>query len=88
MTSVGEPRPNPQVLKEYSVLLRAVATAITASEMLYLAASLLDDEALTDKNKAICAMVGGMLDMPEAEPDLIERVLRNLPFPETGEQDV
>ena len=76
---------NPHVLKEYSILLRAVSTTVTATGMLSLAASLIDEEPLTDKNKAICAMVGGMLDMPEAEPDLIERVLRNLPFPETGE---
>lgn len=76
---------NPEVLKEYSFLLRAVATTIPATGMLYLAASLLDDTELTEKNIALCAMVAGLLGMPEAEPDLIERVLRNLPFPETGE---
>ena len=72
---------NPEVLKEYSFLLRALVTTVPATGMLYLAASLVDENApiMTEKNKAVCAMVAGLLSLPEAEPDLILRVLRNLP---------
>lgn len=73
---------DPVVLKEYAFLLRAVATVIPATKMLYEASALLKEPTDADAlgfNRGVCVMVAMLLGMPEAEPDLTERVLRNLP---------
>lgn len=73
---------NPDVLKEYSLLLRAVSAPMTATGLLYEASRRLEEPtspAGRAVNKAVCNLVAAMLAMPEAEPDLVERVLRNLP---------
>jgi hypothetical protein len=82
--SGNDPTPirNPEVLHEYSLLLRAVVAPVTATGLLYRARAYLEEPtnpAGRAVNKTLCNLVADMLAMPEAEPDLVERVLRNLP---------
>jgi hypothetical protein len=78
-------KPEPFKMREYTVLLRAVATTMNATDMLYISASLLTPgETQADKavNRTVVSMVARLLDLPDNRPALVERVLRNLPEPE------
>lgn len=69
-------------LKEYSILLRSVSVTMRATEMLYIAADLLTpgrNAAQRTGNLAIVTMVAALLGLPNTNPELVERVLRNLP---------
>lgn len=73
-------------IKEFAILLRAVATTIPATGMLYLAANMLvdDDTYVGDAhNEAILHMVAALLGYAEADLSMVERVLRSLPDPTT-----
>lgn len=64
-------------VKEYVVMLRACSTPLTAIDMMYEAADLLGRSATV--NRTVCAMVARLLDLPDTHPEVIERVLRDLP---------
>lgn len=85
MSSVsGNTRSN----RDYALLLRAVGIAVPAHEALHIAANHLaaGRRSNSDKrvNATVCSMVAQMLGYPDAGPDMVERVLRNLPSPERG----
>jgi hypothetical protein len=78
---------NEEQLTEWVVLLRAVATPLTAVEMLYKAADLLGpggdlaSHYETGYNAGVLHMVATLLGFPNTDPATIERVLRSLPDP-------
>lgn len=75
-------------MRDYTIVLRAVSTTMRATDMLYVAASLLTSGSNAQGravNGAIVEMTARLLDLPTTEPELVERVLRNLP--DTERQD-
>lgn len=69
-------------VKEFAILLRAVATHIPATGMLYIAADMLTggrNEKDRAHNEAVLLMVAALLGYPTADLALVERVLRSLP---------
>lgn len=69
-------------MKEFAILLRAVATTIPATGMLYHAASMLqpgDTDSEQAHNRAVLDMTAALLGFPTNNPELVERVLRTLP---------
>lgn len=84
MSSVSgnTPRNNPDPIKGYALLLRAASVPINATALLYAASRRLEEPtspANRAVNKSVCNLVATMLDLEEAEPELVEHVLRNLP---------
>lgn len=71
-----------QQISEFVIILRAVATTVRATEMLYIAADLLTPgETESDRrvNATVAMMTARLLDLSEADPEMTERVLRSLP---------
>lgn len=71
-------------MQDFTVLLRAVSTPISATGLLYTAADILtagknqQDRAV---NRAVLDLTARLLGLPTDEPELVERVLRSLPDP-------
>lgn len=71
-----------RVMHDYTVLLRAVAVTMPATQMLYTAASLLTPgRNKTDRavNDVLLEFVARLLGLPTDSPEVVARVLRNLP---------
>ena len=74
----------PVRLSDYALLLRAVSTTVSASGLLYAAASRLTEGRNKEDrayNRAVLDMTAVLLGFGTDDPDLVERVLRNLPDP-------
>lgn len=75
--------------KSHHVLLRAVAHSVTGADVLYLGAEMLTSGRNAEQramNLALCVMVSRLLGLTETDPELMERVLRDLPIREWKEE--
>lgn len=72
---------------ESTILLRAVALQLHAGDVLYIAASMLSpakNAGSRAANRAVIEMTVRLLGLPDhTNPEVVERVLRNLPNPES-----
>jgi len=84
MSGAVSGNPEPARISDFAILLRAVATTIPATGLLYLAADMLTDGGNDQKrahNKAVLDMTALLLGFQTDQPELVERVLRSLPDP-------